>query len=95
MLEIIALIFLTRQIGKVAEKKGLKAGTWKVYTVLAWLAGEFIGAIIGVMIFGTNNFVSVALVAIAGAFTGYVFLKSMLNKREDILEDDINELGKQ
>jgi len=93
MLEIIALIFLTREIGKIAADKGLKPGTWKIYTVLAWIAGEFIGAIIGVLIFGTNNFWSVVLVAIAGAVTGYLILKANLSKRPDLLDDDINQIG--
>lgn len=93
MLEIIALIFLTREIGKIAANKGLKPGTWKIYTVLAWIAGEFIGAIIGVLIFGTNNFFSVVLVAIAGAVTGYLILKANLSKRPDLLDDDINQIG--
>jgi outer membrane lipoprotein SlyB len=93
MLEIIALIFLTREIGKIAADKGLKPGTWKIYTVLAWIAGEFIGAIIGVLIFGTNNFFSVVLVAIAGAVTGYFILKANLSKRPDLLDDDINQIG--
>jgi hypothetical protein len=93
MLEIIALIFLTREIGKIAADKGLKPGTWKIYTVLAWIAGEFIGAIIGVLIFGTNNFISVVLVAITGAVTGYFILKANLSKRPDLLDDDINQIG--
>ena len=43
MLEIIALIFLTREIGKIATKKGLKPVTWKIYTVIAWIVSEIIG----------------------------------------------------
>ena len=93
MLEIIALIFLAKEIGKIAAAKGLKPGTWKLYFVLAWIAGEFIGAIIGVLIFGTNNFWSVVLVAIAGAVTGYLILKANLSKRPDLLDDDINQIG--
>ena len=92
MLEIIALIFLTREIGKIAANKGLKSGTWKLYTVLAWIAGEFVGAIIGVLIFGTNNFFSVVLVAIAGAVTGYFIIKANLSKKPD-MDDDINQIG--
>jgi hypothetical protein len=66
MLEIIALIFLTRQIGRMAHDKGLKSSTWKLYTVLAWFTGEITGAVVGVMIFGVNNLFSVILVALAG-----------------------------
>ena len=93
MLEIIALIFLTREIGKIATDKGLKPGTWKLYLVLAWIAGEFVGAILGVLIFGVNNIISVELVAVGGAVTGYVLLKAHLKKKPDLMDDDINQIG--
>ena len=51
MLEILALIYLTRSIGQLALNKGLKPGTWKLYTVLAWFAGEITGLIIGFTMF--------------------------------------------
>ena len=92
MLEIIALIFLTREIGRTAADKGLKPGTWKLYTVLSWIAGEFIGAVIGVLIFGPENIFSVILVAIAGAVTGYFIIKANLSKRPDIF-DEIDQIG--
>ena len=93
MLEIIALILLAKQIGKIAANKGLKPGTWKLYLVLSWIAGEFVGAIIGILIFGTTNIISVELVAVAGAITGYVILKATLSKKPDLLDDDINQIG--
>jgi outer membrane lipoprotein SlyB len=93
MLEIIALIFLTKEIGKIAVEKGLKPAPWKLYTVLAWIAGEIAGGIIGILIFGGNNLVSAALVAIGGAITGYLILKTNLSKRPDEMDDDINQIG--
>jgi hypothetical protein len=93
MLEIIALIFLTRQMGNIAFQKGLKPGPWKVYTVLAWLAGEFVGVIIGIMIFGVDNLISIELVGITGAITGYLILKSFLSKKPDNMQDDIDQIG--
>lgn len=95
MLEIIALIFLTKEIGKLAANKGLKSGTWKVYTVLSWFTGEIVGAVIGVLFFGPSNLFSVLLVALAGAVTGYVILKSNLSKRPDVLDDEIDQIGQQ
>ena len=95
MLEIIALIFLTKQIGNIATSKGLKPGTWKLYTVLAWIAGELLGAVIGVLIFGTNNIFSVILVAVAGAITGYLLVKNILSKKPDTMQDDIDNIGQQ
>ena len=93
MIEIIALIFLTREIGRIADKKGLKPGTWKIYTVLAWIAGEFVGVIIGLLIFRIDNFFSIALVAIAGAITGYLIIKANLSNRPDAI-DEIDQIGK-
>jgi len=84
MIEVIALILLTAEMGRIASRKGLKPGRWQLYTILAWLAGEFAGILVGIMIFGTNNLVSVILVALAGAITGYLILKSNLSKRPDL-----------
>jgi hypothetical protein len=94
MLEIIALIFLTREIGRLAEKKGLKPITWKIYTVIGWLFSETIGILIGVMIFGTNNLVSVVLFGVLFAITSYFIVKAQLNKLPDRdIDNDINNLG--
>ena len=90
MFDIIVLIFLARHIGIVAHDKGLSPGRWKLYTVLAWLAGEFVGIIIGVLIFGTNDYISVILVGITGAVTGYFILKANLSKQPNA---DIDQLG--
>ncbi len=95
MLEIIALIFLAKEIGKLALSKGLPPGRWKFYLVLAWIAGEIIGGVIGILIFGDNNLISAALVAIGGAISGYVILKAHLSKRPDFIEGDIDNIGKE
>ena len=95
MLEIIALIFLTKHIAGIASAKGYQPGRWKLFTILAWVSGEFAGIIIGVLIFGTNNIFSVLVVGIMGAITGYLLLKSILNKKPNILQDDIENFGQQ
>jgi len=78
-----------------AHDKGLKSSTWKIYTVLAWFAGEIFGALVGLVIFGPNNIFSVLMVALAGAVTGYYILKTNLDKRSDItMDDDINNIGR-
>ncbi len=95
MLEIIALIFLTREIGKLATKKGLKPITWKIYTVIAWIFSEIIGLVIGIMLFGMDNIVSVVLVGITFAITSYFIIKAQLNKLPDhTFDDDINNIGR-
>lgn len=94
MLEIIILVFLTKKIGEIAISKGLPSGRWKLYTVLAWIAAEFIGAFVGVLIFGYDNLVSCFLLAVAGAIGSYFIIKGYLQKQPDILdENDINNIG--
>lgn len=94
MLEIIALIFLTREIGKLAHDKGLKPLTWKIYTVLSWIFAEIIGIIIGVMIFGKDNLFSIVLVGLTFAITSYFIIKAQLNKLPNQgFDDDINSIG--
>jgi hypothetical protein len=93
MLEIIALIFLTRQIGRIAHDKGLRPVTWKIYTVVGWIAAEIIGVIAGYGIFGKDNLISVVLVGITFAITSYFIIKTQLNKLPDHFDDDINSIG--
>ncbi|MEO8415122.1 MAG: hypothetical protein ABI472_15750 [Ginsengibacter sp.] len=93
MLEIIALIFLTKEIGKLAHTKGLKVLTWKIYTIVAWIVSEIIGVFVGVMIFGVNNLFSVVLVGLTFAITSYFIIKAQLNKLPDYFDDDINRIG--
>ncbi|MEA2603803.1 MAG: hypothetical protein QOF89_4795 [Acidobacteriota bacterium] len=47
MLEILALIYLTRKNGAIAEKKGHSRVWYKFLTVLLWLGGEIGGVILG------------------------------------------------
>jgi len=85
---------LTREIGRLAFRKGLKPLTWKIYNVIAWLGAELIGILIGAVIFGLDNLVSVQLVAFAFAITSYFIIKAQLNKLEDqSFDDDINRIG--
>ena len=93
MLEIIILIFITREIGRLAQSKGLKSGTWKIYTVVGWVLSEIIGIIVGIMIFGKDNLFSIAMVGIAFAVTSYFIIKAQLNKLPDYFDDDINNIG--
>ena len=95
MIEIIILIFLAKEIGRLALQKGLKANWWKFYLVIGWILGEFIGMIIGIMIFGQENLVSVVLVGIAVAVSSYFIIKSYLNKLPDYIDDEeIDRIGR-
>jgi len=92
MLEIIALIFLTKNIGALAERKGLKPGTWKLYTVLCWFGAEILGAVIGVALLGGRNIVPGVLLGLACAVGSFFVLKANLNKRPDV-DDEIDKIG--
>ena len=93
MLEIIILIFLTKEIGKLAHHKGRKPGTWKIYTVAGWILSEIIGIVIGAMIFGKDNLFSIVLEGLTFAITSYFIIKAQLNKLPDHFDDDINNIG--
>ena len=93
MLEIIALIFLTKDIGKLADAKGLKPLTWKIYTIVAWIISEIIGVFVGALIFGPDNIISVMLIGITFAITSYFILKAQLTKLPDYFDDDLENFG--
>ena len=93
MLEIIALIFLTKEIGRLALDKGRKPGAWKIYTVVGWLILEIIGIIVGILIFDKDNLFSIVMVGLAFAITSYFIIKAYLNKLPDYFDDDINRIG--
>ncbi|RYD74797.1 MAG: hypothetical protein EOP53_17605 [Sphingobacteriales bacterium] len=96
MLEIIALIFLTKNIGEKATRKGLPPGRWKLYTVLAWFGAEVLGFILGAMLFGNENLIGLMLFAMVCAVGGYLLIKYNIDKypdNPDSLDDDINRIG--
>lgn len=82
MIEIIALIFLTRQIGQMAERRGLKPGKWKWKTVGYWILFEFIGVYLGISFFGINkdSLVGLMLFAASCAFGGYLLVRKQLER---------------
>lgn len=95
MIEIIVLIFLTIEIGKLARAKGLKPLTWRIYNVIGYITAEFVGAMIGIMIFGKDNLISVMLVGLMFAISSYFIIKARLNKLPDQdLDEDIDNLGR-
>ncbi len=83
MLEIILLIFLTRRIGEIVEEKGRKGGWYKVLTVVLWIGGEVIGAVIGAIVAGVSGssefliYVFALLGAGVGAGLSFIIAKSL------------------
>jgi Na+/H+-dicarboxylate symporter len=86
MLEIILLVFLTRKIGEIATRKGLPPFRWKLYTILAWIAFEGMGTLLGIMWFGfnPNDLIGLMLFAVAVAFGGYLLVRRILESKPDV-----------
>jgi hypothetical protein len=91
MIELIILFFLTRSIGRLAMQKGQNPGRWKLYTVLAWIGFEFVGAFIGVSI--SHNLILGMLLGLGCAFGGYLLMKYQLDKMPDVSDDWLQRLG--
>lgn len=83
MIEIIALIFLVRHIGIVATTKGESSLKWRVYAVLAWVGMELVGGFVALMFFSPQNLVSILIVAIGFAITGYYLVLKKLQELPD------------
>ncbi len=93
MLELIAIIILAQKNGKLAVRKGLKSGTWILYSVLCWIGFEFLGALLGILTFGRENFFMAYILALVLAVSSYFFIRSILNKKPDLMDEDINRIG--
>jgi len=93
VLEIIILVYLTREIGRLATRKGLKPIAWKIYLIVGWFFLELIGVVLGVFMFGTKNVISVMLVGLAAAVTSYFLIKARLNSFPDSFEEEVSNIG--
>jgi hypothetical protein len=83
MIEIIALIFISRHIAEMASDKGYSYGLYRFLPFLFWLSFEFIGAIIGVILLG-NGQPAVYLFALLSAGIGYLILYLVVSNLPDL-----------
>jgi hypothetical protein len=79
-MDIIILIYLCIQIGRKAALKGLSAGRWRWYTVIAWIGAEIGGFMLGIELFGNGNLFGLLLFAFACAVGGYLLVRYQLEK---------------
>ncbi|MDN3659280.1 hypothetical protein QWZ08_26785 [Ferruginibacter paludis] len=93
VVEIIALVFLCRHNGFLAERKGLSATKWKWYTVAAWLAAELAGLLFGMALFGMKDLYALSALALISAFGGFLYINALLKKMPDDIEEDVNKIG--
>ena len=93
MIELIALYFLCKFNGRLAARKGLKPLTWRLYTIFAWLVAEFLGVILGLMLFGKDDLGPLMAIGLVSAFGGYLFIRYILDKKTDAIGDDVSRAG--
>ena len=93
MIEIVALFILCRKNGNLAKQKGLPHRRWWLNTIAAWIIGEMVGVFLGLALFGQGNLPGLMALALVSAFGGYLLIRSILEKKPDSLEDDINKVG--
>jgi heme A synthase len=93
MIEIIVVILLCLHIGKIAKRKGLQPGIWRFYTVLAWIVAEMIGIGIAVFVLNSRDLLGLMFMGLICAVGGYLLVKSILDKKPDHVEDDIDRIG--
>ena len=86
MLEIIALMALTKRIGSIVEQKGHKSRWYKVLTVVLWFGGELTGGILGLIVAGADESAQclIYLFALLGAAVGAVIAYSIANSLSPI-----------
>ena len=80
MLEILLLIYLCRELGKILRAKGRSAGWFQFLLVILWFGGEFFGAVAAVIIGfedGPAIYLGALLGAAGGAVLGFVIAKSV------------------
>jgi membrane protein DedA with SNARE-associated domain len=83
LLEIILLIGLTRKVGEILRAKGRRPGWFQFLTVVLWIGGELVGAVIGAIIAMTIKadawvaYPFALLGAILGAVIAYVLARSV------------------
>lgn len=79
MLEILFLMQLSKSIARIAHVKGRSIGWMKFMLIAMWLAGEFLGVIVGAAMFReTAPIYLLALVgAAAGAISAFIIAKNL------------------
>jgi len=82
MLEILAIIYLCKKNGSIAEKKGHPPGRYKALTALLWIGGEIAGGIFAILLSSGSDDATgfVYLFALLGAMAGAGLSRLMVNR---------------
>jgi hypothetical protein len=79
MLEILFLIHLCKELGKIVRNKGRSATGYQWMLVLFWIVGEIIGMVAGVIAVGAGigAYLCALLGAAAGAVAAFIVVKNL------------------
>jgi hypothetical protein len=86
MIEIIVLIWLGRDIGRIAESKGRSKAGYIVMMVVLWFTGEALGAMVGAIFapksliyadFNLGGYLCALAGAAVGGVTSYLIVKNL------------------
>ena len=80
MLEILLLVYLCKELGKILRAKGRSAGWFQFLLVVLWFGGEVFGAVVAVILGidgGGAIYLAALLGAAGGAVLGFVIAKSV------------------
>ena len=82
MLEILIIIMLSRRIGAIAKKRGHRSRPNIIFFIVMWIAGEFIGAMIGAFLAKGQIWTSY-IMALLGAAIGAMIAFRVVSRLED------------
>ena len=77
MLEVFAVIGLCRLNRKNAIARGRRPGGYIALTIIFWILFEFIGAILGILLFGSDN--NTFIINIYNMYQRYKNVKNFIN----------------
>jgi hypothetical protein len=91
MLEIFLLIFIGKQLSKMAKAKG-HSGAWAALGVLGWFGGEIVGFLMGAaMGLDLGAYVAALVCAAMGAAIGFVVVSSLPDHNAGLELDEMAE----
>lgn len=87
MIELIAIYLTSKNMAEIAQEKGYSKGLWRLIAILAWIIFEFIGTVVGLIVFGEGGFMFY-ITAIIGAFLGVFVVRKILDGKPNINMDE-------
>jgi hypothetical protein len=85
MIELIAIYISSKNIAEIAKEKGYSGGLWRFFAIISWLFFEFIGAVIGILLFGEDAGLLLYIPALIGAILGIYLVRMLIQNKPNLL----------